>query len=282
MRHYIVIFCIIILSFLTYIGYINYIDNKEAVVFLRQNTILDDINRDVNNVNSNVDNVMTKDKTVKVMTYNIRYGVGMDGKLDLGRIAGVIDTTGAQIIGLNEVDNQMFRSNFKKQYQVLAGELKMNYVFGVTLKGIIGSYGNAILTTFPIERVENHSLPVTFGHEPRGVLEARVVLPDRTKLRVVSTHLSVDKKQRTKQIEWLNNYFANIGQEPFILMGDFNEQINFSPDLNLVASTVQTYPAENPSKSIDKIFSNRLLDREKTIDLQASDHLPLIVEMKYS
>jgi endonuclease/exonuclease/phosphatase family metal-dependent hydrolase len=30
-------------------------------------------------------------KTIKVMTYNIRHGQGMDGKVDLARIARVVD-----------------------------------------------------------------------------------------------------------------------------------------------------------------------------------------------
>jgi endonuclease/exonuclease/phosphatase family metal-dependent hydrolase len=262
----------------------NFPTTRDEVVEVCEKNVIENytINDDISN---DVDNVMTKDKVVKVMTYNIRYGAGMDGKLDLGRIAGVINRTGVQIIGLNEVDNQMFRSNYKKQYQVLARELKMNYVFGVTLKGIIGSYGNAILTTFPVESLENHSLPIAFGHEPRGVLEARVILPDQTKLRILTTHLSVNKRERIRQVKWLNNYLENIDKEPFILMGDFNENINninFSQSLNLATSTAQTYPADNPSKSIDIIFSNYSLDRGKSIDLKASDHLPLVVEMNYS
>ncbi len=265
MRYYIAAIVIVILFLFTYAGYINYIGNKEAMVFSRQIQIS-------NNINNSV---------VKIMTYNIKHGVGIDGKLNLERVARTIDSAGVQVIGLNEVDNQRIRSNFKKQYQILARKLKMNYTFGPTLRGITGSYGNAILTTFPIEKVENYSLPITIGHEPRGVLEAQVILPDQTKLRVLTTHLSASKKERKKQIKWLNNYLENIGKEPFVLMGDFNDEINFSQNYELLSKTVRTYPAENPSEKIDIIFSNHFLDEGVTINSKASDHLPLIAEMKY-
>ena len=42
---------------------------------------------------------------VKVMSYNIHHAVGQDGVLDLERIAKVIEDSGAEIIGLQEVDN---------------------------------------------------------------------------------------------------------------------------------------------------------------------------------
>lgn len=273
MRYYIIfiIVLVLVLVFMTYIGYINYVDHKEAVVFSNQVYILDETKNNVKNINNN---------EIKVMTYNIRHGVGIDGKLDLERIYKIIASSGAKIIGLNEVDNEMFRSDFKKQYQILAKKLKMNYVFGSTLRGIRGSYGNAILTTFPIEKVKNYSLPVSLGHEPRGVLEARIVLPDRTKLLVLSTHLSADEKEREKQIKWLKNYLASIDKEPFVLMGDFNNQVGFFEGFELLSRTSKTYPAESPSESIDMIFSNCFLGEGVSINSRASDHFPLLVEIK--
>ena len=53
-------------------------------------------------------NRRTKARHMKIVTYNIRYGVGKDDKLDLGRIAG--ELKGADIIGLQEVDRFWKRS----------------------------------------------------------------------------------------------------------------------------------------------------------------------------
>jgi endonuclease/exonuclease/phosphatase (EEP) superfamily protein YafD len=44
------------------------------------------------------------DRPLRVLTYNIHHGVGEDGVLDLERIARVIADSGADVIGLQEVD----------------------------------------------------------------------------------------------------------------------------------------------------------------------------------
>ncbi|HSK64878.1 MAG TPA: hypothetical protein VK893_13585 [Pyrinomonadaceae bacterium] len=43
-------------------------------------------------------------KTLRVMTYNIHAGVGMDKKLDLQRIANVINSERPELVGLQDVD----------------------------------------------------------------------------------------------------------------------------------------------------------------------------------
>ena len=60
------------------------------------------------------DNENEKSIDVKVMSYNIHHAVGQDGILDLERIAKVIEDSGAEIIGLQEVDNHWSeRSQFE-------------------------------------------------------------------------------------------------------------------------------------------------------------------------
>lgn len=46
---------------------------------------------------------------VKVMTYNIHHGKGMDRKVDINRIADVIAQSNIDIVGLNEVDKHFSR-----------------------------------------------------------------------------------------------------------------------------------------------------------------------------
>ena len=43
-------------------------------------------------------------RTLRIMTYNIHVGVGMDKKLDLQRIADVINAARPDLVGLQEVD----------------------------------------------------------------------------------------------------------------------------------------------------------------------------------
>ena len=42
--------------------------------------------------------------SLRVVTYNIHHGVGVDGKLDLNRIAEVIRAAKADLVALQEVD----------------------------------------------------------------------------------------------------------------------------------------------------------------------------------
>jgi hypothetical protein len=56
------------------------------------------------------------DRSVTVASYNIHHGVGEDDQLDLDRIAEQIRTSGADIIGLQEVDRHWSsRSDFVDQ-----------------------------------------------------------------------------------------------------------------------------------------------------------------------
>src|SRR5687768_38666 len=43
-------------------------------------------------------------RLLPVMTFNIHHGVGLDGRLDLARVAAVIRASGAEVIALQEVD----------------------------------------------------------------------------------------------------------------------------------------------------------------------------------
>ena len=80
---------------------------------------------------------------VKVMSYNIHHAVGEDNVLDLERIAKVIEDSGAEIIGLQEVDNHWSeRSNFEDQAKWLADRLGMHYTYAANLDRDPLSLGN--------------------------------------------------------------------------------------------------------------------------------------------
>ena len=262
MKDLILIVIMIMVIFISYIFYINYY-NSDIHVF------------------SHRDNIFTaRDyKSLKIMTYNIHHGVGIDNQLNLERTANIIKHSEAQIIGLNEVDNRMMRTNFQKQSQILADFLSMNYVYGPTLKYVFGSYGNAILTSFPIKEIKNHKLPVSIGDEPRALLEAEVIISSKKSLRILVTHLSFKDDARKKQLNWLNHYLEDIN-EPFVLMGDFNSELNFSNNMNFLLKTNKTYPTKAPEKKIDMFFSNcKIKQKSYTINTDASDHLPLLMEI---
>lgn len=228
---------------------------------------------------------------LELLTYNIHHGVGIDGRLNLDRIARAIDKSGAEIIGLNEVDMRRKRSGFKNQTAYLAEKLKMNYAYGPGKNGFPGSYGNAVLTKYPIISTENIALPHSNRDtkESRSLLKTEIEISENRSIYILLTHLSLDRNEREEQFRWINNYIKNL-KTPCILMGDFNagllELKNYLDEdkssLRPLLSGVKTYPASNPISGIDLYFSdNRIQSIEGyTIKTNASDHLPVYLKLR--
>jgi endonuclease/exonuclease/phosphatase family metal-dependent hydrolase len=214
-----------------------------------------------------------------IMTYNINHGLGIDNKLDIDRIASVIAASGADIVGLNEVDNRMLRSGFRNQVKLVADKLGMNYIFGSAMNLGIGNYGNAILSKFPIKEVKNYRLPGKIGLEPRALLETKIEINENTYLYIMTTHLSLNHEERIKQIEWIENYLINI-KDPFLIMGDFNMELEELQKYKSLISNIKTYPSQEADESIDQIYSNyNCKIKGYSILTNASDHLPVILEI---
>jgi endonuclease/exonuclease/phosphatase family metal-dependent hydrolase len=143
---------------------------------------------------------------MKLVSYNIQYGMGKDGRYDLARIAGEIEH--GDVIALQEVERFWQRSGERDDVAELARHLRaFHWVYGANLD-MDASYldgdgfpvhrrrqfGTMILSRTPILSSRNFPLP-KFGtllqHSiQQGALEA-VIRSDRgTPLRVYSTHLS--------------------------------------------------------------------------------------------
>ena len=251
------------------------------------------------------------DIDITVMTYNIHHAEGTDGKLDLNRIANVIDQADADVISLNEVDNNFGpRSNFNDQAKILAESLNMHYVFGPALKS--GSpekpnlYGNAILSRFPITHSANHPLITDPGHEPRACIAATITIGG-IEYTFIATHLdNVKTEMRIKQAQNIIAIIEKIAH-PVILAGDFNcpppntsdteQSSQRSKPIAIILDKLESSfaiagigPAETigSTTKIDYIFvSPDLAGKVKNATVirtdqtaVASDHLPMIAEFK--
>jgi endonuclease/exonuclease/phosphatase family metal-dependent hydrolase len=80
---------------------------------------------------------------LRVMTYNIHVGIGMDKKLDLTRIAAVINSQKPDLVGLQEVDRGVTRTQQIDEIAELAKLTRMNYDFAFNLRYQGGQYGVA-------------------------------------------------------------------------------------------------------------------------------------------
>lgn len=194
---------------------------------------------------------------MKCVTYNIQYGIGLDGNYDLGRVVDAV--RGADLIALQEVSRNNPQNAGRDMLAELA-ELLPDYfsVFGAPFGVDMGSavengkavdrhfqFGNMVLSKTPILASRNLLLPRMRTYDrlnlQRGALEAMVMTPFGP-LRIYSVHLDhTSPVERMAQMRFLKEkalaYPREGGAltgtsamhfpepphpEGFILMGDFN------------------------------------------------------------
>lgn len=239
------------------------------------------------------------DRELTVMTYNIHHAVGVDGELDLERIAGVIRSQEAEIIGFQEVDRHWSaRSDFQDQAKELAGMLDMHYVYGANLDLEPAEpgqprrqYGTAILSEYPILESGNTLLPRPEGGEQRGLLEALINV-EGVPARVYNTHLQHNSAvEREAQVEAIMDHVGEF-EEPSILMGDLNARPD-APELQPLYTRFEdawaeggkgpgyTYSAEVPDRRIDYVLISPdvSVSEARVPHTLASDHLPVVAEL---
>ena len=83
---------------------------------------------------------------LNLMTYNIRHGAGMDGKIDYDRTAAVIRGVNPDVVALQEVDSATQRCYGKYVGQELATRTHMIPTFGAAINFQGGKYGVGILS----------------------------------------------------------------------------------------------------------------------------------------
>src|SRR5260221_11222671 len=131
---------------------------------------------------------LASSETLRVMTYNIHVGVGMDKKLDLPRVAAVINAQHPDLVGLQEVDRGVTRTRRIDEIAELAKLTRMDYAFAFNLHYQGGQYGVAILSRFPIRATDHRLYQNTREAERRGMIRAEGTVHGRL-VNFVTTHL---------------------------------------------------------------------------------------------
>jgi endonuclease/exonuclease/phosphatase family metal-dependent hydrolase len=232
-------------------------------------------------------------RELTVLTYNIHHGEGLDGKIDLERIAGIITNSKADLVALQEVDRNTKRSGGVDQARELARLTGMRHVFGRAIDYEGGEYGQAILARWPISMNIVHKLPQKAGREQRIALFA--VIDGVRGLTFTTTHLDHEIEAiRIDQVRSLNEFFERNRSTLSILAGDFNAVPESEPMKMLLgqwedsaaAKAAPTIPAQKPAKRIDYILFQpkanwRVVRSEVLNEPIASDHRPVITKFEF-
>lgn len=221
---------------------------------------------------------------LRLVTYNIKHGHGMDGVVNLDRIAAVLRPLDADVIFLQEVDQGCARSGQADQPAALAGALGLESRFGAFRPYDGGRYGMAILTRLPVRRAEVIALPP--GPNPLTCLELELDFHG-TSITVTGLHLVMTEAQRLAQARFLANRYRDASR-PIILAGDLNSERE-SPILDVLGAQFDypakraaplTFPSVDPVKEIDFfLFAPKgawTIDDHRVVDeTMASDHRPV-------
>src|SRR6266850_5317534 len=166
--------------------------------------------------------VLASSQKMRVMTYNIHVGVGMDKKLDLPRIAGVINAQHPDLVGLQEVDRGVARTQRIDEIAEIAKLTGMDYAFAFNLRYQGGQYGVAILSRFPIMATDHRLYQNTREAERRGFIRAEVSVRGHL-VNFVTTHLDYQYEDgRLFEARQLLSALKDL-KSPLIVVGDFND-----------------------------------------------------------
>ncbi|HVB35147.1 MAG TPA: endonuclease/exonuclease/phosphatase family protein [Patescibacteria group bacterium] len=240
-----------------------------------------------------------KKETIRIATYNVHKCRGMDGRVRPERIAEVLGEIDADIVALQEVISTPDSRGHEDQAGFLAHETGLKFVLGETRRRGGRPYGNLLLSRFPIRAVANYDISAP-GREPRCCLRADLGLDRNNLLHVFNVHLGTSFFERRHQARrligpsilghpWLNG--------PRIVLGDFNEWTRglatrllaarmATVDIESHLGRKHTYPGILPVLNLDHIYFDRHLEvrmvelHRTSTALVASDHLPLVAELK--
>jgi len=219
----------------------------------------------------------------------------MDKKLDLQRIADVINQERPDLVALQEVDRGVKRTEGKDEIAELAAMTRMQPAFAHNIDYQGGQYGVAILSRFPITHIDHRKYENRRVAERRGMLHVEVDVSGKV-LHFVSTHLDYQFADgRLFEAEQLLRFLDEV-KAPLIIAGDFNDEPTGSTYKLMLGQLSDawintrakgdglSYPADKPVKRIDYLFA-RPAERIKTkrawvVNTLASDHLPVVADLE--
>lgn len=228
--------------------------------------------------------------TIRVVSYNIHGGRGVDGVQDYARIGRFLAERKVDIALLQEMDTRPLQRNTEQDLADLRDEHFGSLIPSPAVYGQHGWYGNALLTRFPV--VFSQTIDVSqYGRQPRNIQEV-VLETSEGLLQILNTHKGLKRIERREQIKKLGMHLQQASAIPIIVGGDFNEWQLFSRHLRKLNHVLTphpvgaSFPTRWPFLRLDRFWSRpgdlvqsaRVLKTPET--RLFSDHYP--IEMNIS
>jgi endonuclease/exonuclease/phosphatase family metal-dependent hydrolase len=221
------------------------------------------------------------DRRIRVATWNIHSGVGVDGRFAPERILRVIDALDADVLAPQEVGTA--RPGFDLPAwlgEAAVGELH----FRATCQTRHGAFGNALLSRIPL--LSAACVPLDAGaREPRNAIDARLEHQGH-RLRLIATHLGLARAEQHAQLAQLASLAVATPGEALVLLGDFNIwRASRLAHLAAAQRAPRTFPSPLPVVALDRILVApaaaclHLRPHRSRTARVASDHLPLVAEI---
>ena len=191
-------------------------------------------------------------RTVRLTSYNIQHGEGLDKKIDHARQAKILRKAHADVAAIQEVDSVTKRNGGLYSLEEIGRKAKMYSTFAPAIKFQGGKYGIGILSKK--QPLSVHRIPLPGREEPRMLLVAEF-----KHYVVACTHLSLTDEDRMASIPLIVEE-AKKWQKPFVIMGDLNDEpgMPFYKEMQkhflfLNPPYDKTFPADKPNICIDHV-----------------------------
>ena len=179
---------------------------------------------------------------MKIVTYNIQFGLGKDGRFDPERVASEVD--GADIIALQEVERHWKRSSHVDPPAPL-GQILHRYYWAYgpyfevgasttlpagTIENVRRQFGNMILSKTPLLSTRLFPLPKSALRQRHnmvvGVFEGVVKLQDDGAMRIYNAHLGArSQHDRIVQINSIRHTIRRAPAEGGAWTGDLSHTL---------------------------------------------------------
>ncbi len=251
---------------------------------------------------------------LRLLTFNIAHARGASPihqslrraatlRANLLRIAKFISRLRVDIVALQEIDeNSRWAGSFDHLAYLREHSGLDHAVHGITNRRLGRfhlSYGNAVLSRFPILHHENVPFGRAFWGE-KGFLFAEIEAPFG-RLPLVNIHLNHRSRRRRllqagqlmRFLDELRRHRTALWQVPPLVCGDFNTPshvpdatatllgyFELTNNYTLMPKTGRTFPSAFPARALDYVFLPEQCrePRAKIIRSLLSDHRPVLVE----